>query len=99
MQSGHVSKPAGQNTNTILCIDISIPPSSFQPSRECSMAERFDRIWHDARLATLRADLPDLGVIEHGLIAARDGRIVFAASLPDFPSHPHAPDRLECARP
>ena len=28
------------------------------------MAERFDRIWHNARLATLRGDLPELGVIE-----------------------------------
>src|SRR5918993_661244 len=37
------------------------------------MAERFDRIWHNARLATVRGDLPDLGVIEHGVIAAREG--------------------------
>ena len=44
------------------------------------MAERFDRIWHNARLATVRGDLPDLGVIEHGVIAARDGRIAFAGS-------------------
>jgi len=28
------------------------------------MAERFDRLWHNARLASLRGDLPDLGVIE-----------------------------------
>ena len=42
------------------------------------MAERFDRIWHNARLASLRADLPDLGIIEHGVIAACDGRIAFA---------------------
>ena len=44
------------------------------------MAERFDRIWHNARLATVREDLPELGVIERGVIAARDGRIVFAGS-------------------
>ena len=42
------------------------------------MAERFDRIWHNARLATMRADRPDLGEIEHGLIATRGGRIVYA---------------------
>ena len=41
------------------------------------MAERFDRIWHNARLATMRADRPDLGVIEHGVIAARGGHIVY----------------------
>ncbi len=44
------------------------------------MAERFDRIWHNARLATVRGDLPDLGVIEGGVIAAREGRIAFAGS-------------------
>ena len=47
------------------------------------MAERFDRIWHNARLATLRGDLPDLGVIEHGVIAVRGGRIAFAGSGSD----------------
>ena len=35
------------------------------------MAERFDRIWHNARLASLREDKPDLGIIEHGVIAPR----------------------------
>ena len=39
------------------------------------MAERFDHIWHNARLATVRGDLPDLGAIERGVIAARDGQI------------------------
>ncbi|MBU6459229.1 MAG: imidazolonepropionase, partial [Bradyrhizobium sp.] len=48
------------------------------------MAERFDRIWHNARLATVRGDLPDLGVIERGLVAMRDGRIVFAGAQTDF---------------
>ena len=50
------------------------------------MAERFDRIWHNARLATVREDLPDIGVIERGVIAARGGRIAFAGSHSDFPS-------------
>ena len=50
------------------------------------MAERFDRIWLNARLATVREDMPGLGVIEDGLIAARDGRIAFAGSRSDFPS-------------
>ena len=61
------------------------------------MAERFDRIWHNARLATVRADLPDLGVIERGVIAARDGRIVFAGSASDFPSDADAAERIDCA--
>ena len=49
------------------------------------MAERFDRIWHNARLATMRADRPDLGEIEHGVIAARGGHIVYAGAAADFP--------------
>jgi imidazolonepropionase len=60
------------------------------------MAERFDRIWHNARLATVRGDLPDLGVIEHGVIAARDGRIAFAGSRSDFPSDADAAERIDC---
>jgi imidazolonepropionase len=60
------------------------------------MAERFDRVWHNARIATLRDDLPDLDVIEHGLIAARDGRIAFAGARSDFPSDADAAERIDC---
>ncbi|MGY3622689.1 imidazolonepropionase [Bradyrhizobium sp. USDA 10063] len=61
------------------------------------MAERFDRIWHNARLATMREDLPDLGVIEQGLIAARDGRIVYAGTQSAFPHDADASERIDCA--
>src|SRR6187397_1981794 len=61
------------------------------------MAERFDRIWHNARLASVRGGRPDLGVIEHGVIAARDGRIVFAGARSDFPSSADAAERIDCA--
>src|SRR4029453_6086851 len=60
------------------------------------MPERFDRIWRTARLATGREDLPGLGVIEDGLIAARDSRIVFAGSRADFPSEADAAERIDC---
>ena len=60
------------------------------------MAERFDTIWHNARLATVREDLPDLGVIERGVIAAKDGRIAFAGEASDFPSHATAKERIDC---
>src|SRR5947209_3690593 len=60
------------------------------------MAERFDRIWHNARLATVREDLPDLGVIERGVIAARGGRIAFVGSHSDFPSDTDAAERIDC---
>src|SRR5260221_6448610 len=61
------------------------------------MAERFDRIWHNARLASVRGDRPDLGVLDDGLIAARDGRIVFAGADSDFPSDADAAERIDCA--
>ncbi|MBV8919694.1 imidazolonepropionase [Bradyrhizobium sp.] len=60
------------------------------------MAERFDRIWHNARLATMHRDMPDLGVVEGGLIAARDGRIAFAGARADFPSAADAAERIDC---
>ena len=62
------------------------------------MAERFDRIWHNARLATMRADLPDLGVIERGVVAARDGRIVFAGAQADLPANADAADSGSIAK-
>src|SRR3954447_9255360 len=60
------------------------------------MAERFDRIWHNARLATMRADRPDLGEIEHGVIAARAGRIVYAGAQADFPANADTAERIDC---
>lgn len=60
------------------------------------MAERFDRIWHNARLATLRADRPDLGLIEDGVIAARGGRIIYAGAATDCPADADAIERTDC---
>src|SRR5215475_6085596 len=101
MQRRHVSKPAGQNTATTLCIDISpvkLSPSCCQGALPGSavMPERFDRIWHNARLATVRDDLPGLGLIESGIIAARDGRIAFAGADSDFPADAEAAERIDC---
>ncbi|MDX2144617.1 MAG: imidazolonepropionase [Rhodospirillaceae bacterium] len=48
---------------------------------------RCDRVWVNARLATFASDAPGLGQIEHGLIAAKDGLIVYAGlkeSAPTF---------------
>ncbi|HEY8614714.1 imidazolonepropionase [Phenylobacterium sp.] len=46
---------------------------------------RCDRIWRKARLATLAPDRPGLGVVDDGLIAARDGRIVYAGPAAEAP--------------
>lgn len=61
------------------------------------MAERFDRIWHNARLATMRSGLPGLGVIEDGVIAVRQGRIVHAGARSEFPGDADAAERIDCA--
>ncbi len=56
---------------------------------------RCDRVWRNARLATLAPDRPGLGIIESGLIAARDGRMIYAgpeAAAPAF----DAPERMDC---
>ncbi len=45
-----------------------------------------NRIWQNARLATLAPDQPGLGIVEHGAVVARDGRIVFAGPEGDLPT-------------
>jgi len=49
------------------------------------MPELCDRIWRGARLATLARGREGLGVVEDGLIAARDGRIVYAGPATEAP--------------
>jgi len=44
---------------------------------------RCDRLWTDARLATMRGR--SLGVIDHGLVAALDGRILHAGPAAEAP--------------
>jgi imidazolonepropionase len=43
-----------------------------------------DRLWRDVRLATMTDDA--LGLVDHGVVAARDGRIVYAGPAADAPS-------------
>ena len=45
-----------------------------------------DTLWSNARLATMAPSMPGLGVVEHGAVAARDGRIVFAGPHADLPT-------------
>ena len=53
-----------------------------------------DRLWKNARLATLTGD--GLGIVEDGLVAAHDGRIVFAGATADAPSLDPA-ETIDCA--
>src|SRR5437016_3289986 len=43
-----------------------------------------DRLWIDARLATMADDA--LGLVDHGVVAALDGRIAYAGRTADAPS-------------
>jgi len=48
---------------------------------------RCDRVWSNARLATMSPDQPGLGEVLDGVVACRDGRIVYAgpaAGAPDL---------------
>jgi len=54
-----------------------------------------DRVWRGARLATMAAAQPGLGIVENGLVAARDGRIVYAGAAPDAPAL-DAAETIEC---
>lgn len=52
-----------------------------------------DRLWKNARLATLEGE--GLGLVEGGLIAARDGRVVYAGPAAGAPSF-EAAETVDC---
>jgi imidazolonepropionase len=43
-------------------------------------------LWRNARLATLRQDLPGLGIVEKGAVVCEGGRILFAGPEGELPS-------------
>lgn len=55
---------------------------------------RFDRVWFNARLVTLKGD--DLGIVEDGAVAAADGQIAFAGPAKDLPTSWDAAERIDC---
>ncbi len=57
---------------------------------------RCDRIWLNARLATLSPSRPGLGVVEKGLVAAAGARIVYAGPAADAPGRLDAAERIDC---
>ena len=55
------------------------------------------KVWRNARLATMDARLPGLGLIDRGAVASdTDGRIAYVGPQADLPSHLHA-DVMDCA--
>ena len=56
-----------------------------------------DRLWRNARLATLNAGMPGLGLVEDGAIAVQDGRILYAGSMANLPfPMEDAADIIDC---
>lgn len=47
---------------------------------------RCDRVWINARLATLAPDREGLGIVENGVVASLDGRIAYAGPADDAPA-------------
>jgi imidazolonepropionase len=69
------------------------PQLSVVSSQEQQL--RIDTIWTNARLATMSASAPGLGLIEDGVIAAQAGKIVYAGRQADAPSF-EASHRIDC---
>ena len=51
-----------------------------------------DRLWTNARIATMAA--PGMGVVEHGAVAAKDGRIAWVGPAGEAPA---AAETIDCA--
>lgn len=56
---------------------------------------RCDTLWHNARLLTLVPGRPGLGAVETGVLAAEQGRILFAGSQREAPQF-DAAKRVDC---
>jgi len=56
---------------------------------------RCDRVWINARLATLDPAREGLGEVDRGVIAARDGRIAYAGPKADAPTF-EAAETIDC---
>jgi len=54
------------------------------------------RLWRNARLATMTESSPGLGIVEHGAIAAREGRIVYAGPESEMPAALAQGETIDC---
>lgn len=56
-----------------------------------------DSLWKNCHLATLVSGQPGLGLIEKGIIAAQDGKILYAGPAADAPTGLDARQTIDCA--
>jgi imidazolonepropionase len=59
---------------------------------------RCDRLWKNARLATFAAGRPGMGVVAEGIVAARDGVILYAGPASAAPRSLEALEVIDCER-
>jgi imidazolonepropionase len=59
---------------------------------------RCDRIWRNARLATMASGRDGLGIVDDGLVACRDGLIVYAGPAERAPATMDALEVVDCER-
>jgi imidazolonepropionase len=57
---------------------------------------RCDRIWRNARLATLAPGRPGLGEVEDGVVACRDGLIIFAGPARELSADLEPDGEIDC---
>lgn len=57
---------------------------------------RCDRIWRNARLATMASGRDGLGIVDDGLVACRDGLIVYAGPAERAPATLEALEVVDC---
>ena len=57
---------------------------------------RCDRLWRNARLATLDPKRNGLGIIERGLVASRDGLLIYVGPEAEAPADLHATETVDC---
>src|SRR6187551_352166 len=55
-----------------------------------------DRIWRNARLATLAPGKPGLGEVEDGVVACRDGLIIFAGPARELSTDLDPDGEIDC---
>lgn len=60
------------------------------------MAFDVDTLWTNARISTMAADRPGLGIVRDGAVAARSGRIAFVGSRADLPVGLVAARTVDC---
>ncbi|HEY6644391.1 imidazolonepropionase [Povalibacter sp.] len=56
-----------------------------------------ERVWRNARLATMARGTAGIGIIENGAVVSRDGTLVFVGSEKDLPSCTHSErEEIDC---